>query len=417
MVTAEDYKEWNVVVRCGLDPATPVAAARGTFQPVFTDLGLGDRGEVTGLTLTGEDEGNAALVFLPEGADCPVIWGVGAMSKTSLFTGGVDRLNGPSRSTVPMARRSASPPTARAGSRSPTCATTTAPTADAPAATPWMRGGRRRKVTVRTCELGLRRDSSPYVVRDGAPGGPMSVRGLDMAWSRRARTASVLLVLFFLLAGLAACGDDDEDDTTASGAGSEASSEESDEPKDPAEETDESEDPEESDPMGAEGDEQEEGHDAMRPITLLAEGLNLETADGAEANEMRFDATTLEAALESLSDQLDADYEQTELDECGEGPLTSIRYPGIAAYFSSGTFAGWMVDDSGAELPMVTGSGVGLGMTVADLQDAHGDAVTFEETSLGNEFMTPDGISGTATSAGDEGTVEVLWAGSICAAR
>jgi hypothetical protein len=98
LVTAEgneaDPSEWNVVVRCGLQPAVPVASARGRFTPVFTDLGSGDYGEMIGMTLLSEDEGDLSLIYLPDGADCPLVWGLGQTARTSILVGGVDALNG-----------------------------------------------------------------------------------------------------------------------------------------------------------------------------------------------------------------------------------------------------------------------------------------------------------------------------------
>lgn len=98
VVTAEgnpdDTSEWNMVVRCGLDPAVPVASARGTFTPQYSDLGLEPYGEVFAMTLTGADEAEASLVFQPEGAACPVVWGLGPVKTSGLFVGGTDALNG-----------------------------------------------------------------------------------------------------------------------------------------------------------------------------------------------------------------------------------------------------------------------------------------------------------------------------------
>ncbi|MBA2281905.1 MAG: hypothetical protein M3527_02690 [Actinomycetota bacterium] len=98
LVTAEGDEDvpgdWNVVVRCGLEPAEPVAAAAGTFQPIFTDLGLAGYGEVIGITLRGTGEAEVALIYQPEGSDCPVIWGLGPTDPDAILLGGTDALNG-----------------------------------------------------------------------------------------------------------------------------------------------------------------------------------------------------------------------------------------------------------------------------------------------------------------------------------
>ena len=98
MVTSESSLDapstWNVVVRCGLLPSQPGAAAAGEFTPLVADLGLAPYGEVVGVTLLSADGAEAALVYQPEGADCPVVWGLGEVGSNSLFTGGIDALNG-----------------------------------------------------------------------------------------------------------------------------------------------------------------------------------------------------------------------------------------------------------------------------------------------------------------------------------
>jgi len=98
VVTAEGDEdspgEWNVVVRCGLRPAIPGASATGAFTPVMADLGLAPYGEVAGVTLLGTDSAEAAIVYQPAGASCPVVWALGGVDRASLFTGGTDALNG-----------------------------------------------------------------------------------------------------------------------------------------------------------------------------------------------------------------------------------------------------------------------------------------------------------------------------------
>ncbi len=98
VVTAEGVADapgdFNVVVRCGLTPAAPVASASGPFQPITADLGLAEYGEVVGVTLRSTDTVEAALVYLPADEECPIVWGLGEISRDSIFTGGTDALNG-----------------------------------------------------------------------------------------------------------------------------------------------------------------------------------------------------------------------------------------------------------------------------------------------------------------------------------
>ncbi len=91
--TLESPTDFAVVVRCGTDPSLPVATASGDFQPVTADLGLAPYGEVVGVTFLGATT-EAALVYQPEDAECPVVWSLGEVGENSIFTGGIDALNG-----------------------------------------------------------------------------------------------------------------------------------------------------------------------------------------------------------------------------------------------------------------------------------------------------------------------------------
>jgi hypothetical protein len=98
VVTAEGDPDapadWTIVARCGLAPAVPGAAASGSFTPVLADLALAPYGELAGVTMLGAEDAVAALVYQPEGASCPVVWGLGEIDRGSIFTGGTDALNG-----------------------------------------------------------------------------------------------------------------------------------------------------------------------------------------------------------------------------------------------------------------------------------------------------------------------------------
>ena len=99
LVTAESTAEapttWTMVVRCGTSPGIPAASTHGDFQPQTSDVGLEPYGEVLGITLRAE-VAEAALVYQPDGAECPVVWGLGEVDQGSFFTGGLDALSGSS---------------------------------------------------------------------------------------------------------------------------------------------------------------------------------------------------------------------------------------------------------------------------------------------------------------------------------
>lgn len=91
-MTTESHEEifstWDVVVRCGTDPAVPIASADQISLTASTDLTFEPYGEVTGVELWGDDGSEAALVYRPTGANCPQVFGLGAVKQYSTMCGG-----------------------------------------------------------------------------------------------------------------------------------------------------------------------------------------------------------------------------------------------------------------------------------------------------------------------------------------
>ena len=90
-VTFENDKTdftWDVVVRCGVAPAVPIASAPALKLTVSADLKFDSVGEVVGVLMNATDGSEAALVFQPKGESCPEVFGVGAIKPNTALGGG-----------------------------------------------------------------------------------------------------------------------------------------------------------------------------------------------------------------------------------------------------------------------------------------------------------------------------------------
>jgi len=72
---------------------------------------LAPYGEVLGVSMSSGGQAEGALVYQPEGEECPVVWGLGPIDPLNIFVGGTDRLNG---SEAPIQYTAADGSTARA---------------------------------------------------------------------------------------------------------------------------------------------------------------------------------------------------------------------------------------------------------------------------------------------------------------
>lgn len=98
-------------------------------------------------------------------------------------------------------------------------------------------------------------------------------------------------------------------------------------------------------------------------------------------------------------------------EECGPGPLGYASWnKGLQVYFQDDKLVGW----SGA-VDLKTAEGIGFGSTRSAVETAYHP--TIEATSLGTEFTTKDGLSGTFESDAKDASVSDVWAGMTCLAR
>ena len=90
-VTFENNRDdftWNVVVRCGVHPAQPIASVQRQKLTVSADLNFDGIGEVVGVLMNATDGSEAALVYQPAGAECPQVFGVGPIKPNTAMGGG-----------------------------------------------------------------------------------------------------------------------------------------------------------------------------------------------------------------------------------------------------------------------------------------------------------------------------------------
>lgn len=101
-------------------------------------------------------------------------------------------------------------------------------------------------------------------------------------------------------------------------------------------------------------------------------------------------------------------------DDCGAGPTEFATWPnGLSLLFQHGEFLGWSIDDASSDVALVDGTR--MGMTLAQMRTRA--TVTVEQSTLGEEFSTADGVSGILDVAGEQGHVTALWAGLSCVFR
>jgi hypothetical protein len=90
-VTFENDREdftWNVVVRCGLNPTQPIAAAQKQELTLSADLDFDGVGEVVGVIMKTDGVSEAALVYQPKGVECPQVFGLGQLKLNTAMGGG-----------------------------------------------------------------------------------------------------------------------------------------------------------------------------------------------------------------------------------------------------------------------------------------------------------------------------------------
>ncbi len=103
----------------------------------------------------------------------------------------------------------------------------------------------------------------------------------------------------------------------------------------------------------------------------------------------------------------------TDLPECGQGPRTALQAGPLSALFDGESFLGWTLDDSSASPPVLTSEGIGIGSTLAEVEQAY--EVSVSTDTIGPEFFTRDGqFGGLLDGDSPSSKVTLLYAGETC---
>lgn len=152
----------------------------------------------------------------------------------------------------------------------------------------------------------------------------------------------------------------------------------------------------------------QDAHD--RPALQLAtNGLELRDVESGETDLIGF-GTGQDDTVQFLGRALNEPSGSGMSEECGAGPLGTVDFGDLRAYFKAGEFVGWE-STSGFH----SKQGIHVGMTSDELMAAT-DEMEGEETSIGYEWNA-DGFSGLLTEGGPTGTITTIWAGTTCVMR
>lgn len=144
-------------------------------------------------------------------------------------------------------------------------------------------------------------------------------------------------------------------------------------------------------------------------VTAHSGGLNVTSADGTSRDSLLFGGpfhTAMHTLVQIFGHDVGIGFPQ----ECGEGPLVSVSFPGqINLMFQEDRLAGWMlIGDSTVR----TTTGLSVGSPRAAL--AGEGPVSFYESGIGTEFGAGD-LFGLLSETGAD--VQGVWSGATCIFR
>lgn len=144
-------------------------------------------------------------------------------------------------------------------------------------------------------------------------------------------------------------------------------------------------------------------------LVLELEGLGLTTADSGKISHIPF-GTEHDGAISAVGVALgDPDHDDA-VPDCPAGPADAAQYDDeLTLTFQNSSFVGWTIPDGSS---LTTADGIGIGTTVAELEDAYSE-VNIDEASIGNIFAAGD-LFGLVDTNDDDGKVTALWAGTTC---
>ena len=165
------------------------------------------------------------------------------------------------------------------------------------------------------------------------------------------------------------------------------------------------------DPGGQGAANSEDGSaDPASQVLLRADGLEV---TGAEGIYLAFDSPR-ETVERELARALGPISDRSRNAECGAGTVNSTSFPGgLTVNFQAGRLKGWFLGDGGeGAADITTVEGIGLGSDEGALDKAY--SVEAMESTLGDEFVTDQGISGFLTGQEGSRKVEALYSGATC---
>lgn len=149
-------------------------------------------------------------------------------------------------------------------------------------------------------------------------------------------------------------------------------------------------------------------------LVLANDGIQVVEADTGVTRTFPFgsDMAPLQATVINLmGTPASSDYNE----ECPGGPLTvTVWRGGLVLNADGDSFAGWSVRPEAGSDTLTTMSGIGIGSTLHDLEDAY-EVDTFD-SSLGVEFFAGQ-LAGLLSDSAPNAVITNLWAGEVCMFR
>lgn len=147
-------------------------------------------------------------------------------------------------------------------------------------------------------------------------------------------------------------------------------------------------------------------------LSLSGDGVLVIDQQSGKTREVPF-ATDIETAQMVISTSLGDSTETSENDECGAGPMVFVTWSnGFTANVIENQFVGWTVRPETESANLTTVNGVGLGSTLAELEENYDVGVI--ESSLGTEFNAANSLFGLLDANEPDGVITYLWSGIAC---
>ncbi|MEA5466697.1 hypothetical protein [Leptothoe sp. PORK10 BA2] len=150
-------------------------------------------------------------------------------------------------------------------------------------------------------------------------------------------------------------------------------------------------------------------------LALSGEGVLVIDQQSGKTRTIPFE-TDVETSQIAISASLGEPTDTTENSECGAGPMSFITWSnGFTINVKDDQFVGWTVRLDTESANLTTVDGIGLGSTLADLEENYDVGVI--ESSLGTEFDASNSLFGLLDANEPNGVITDLWSGVTCIFR